>query len=78
MLILTRVGSSKGVVTVAPPVVAAASRRIGFRYVALVTGNDTDPDYVQRAASEQGTELHGMFFRVNGAVLYTRGANMIP
>jgi beta-galactosidase/beta-glucuronidase len=59
-------------------VVAATSRRIGFRHVALVTGNDTDPNYVQRAAAEQGTELHGMFFRVNGAVLFTRGANMIP
>ena len=57
---------------------AATSRRIGFRHVALVTGNDTDPNYVQRAAAEQGTELHGMFFRVNGAVLFTRGANMIP
>lgn len=58
--------------------VTTTSRRIGFRQVALVTGNDTDPSFVQRAASEQGTELHGMMFRVNGAPLFARGANMIP
>ena len=29
--------------------------------------NDADAAYVARAASEQGTELHGMLFRVNGA-----------
>ena len=34
----------------------AAQRRVGFRTVALVTGNDTDPAYVARAAQEEGTE----------------------
>lgn len=62
-------GSSTGVST---------SRRIGFRSVALVTGNDTDAAFRQQAAMQQGTMLHGMVFRVNGAVLFTRGANMVP
>eukprot|EP00656_Telonema_subtile_P018074 TRINITY_DN19740_c0_g2_i4.p1 TRINITY_DN19740_c0_g2~~TRINITY_DN19740_c0_g2_i4.p1 ORF type:complete len:621 (-),score=140.84 TRINITY_DN19740_c0_g2_i4:49-1911(-) len=56
----------------------SAVRRIGFRYAALVTGNDTDAGYVQRAVHQEGTESHGMFFRVNGAAVWTRGANMIP
>ena len=57
----------------------AAVRRVGFRHVALVTGNDTDPSFVAKAAQEEGTELSfGMFFRVNGAAIFTRGANMIP
>ena len=54
-----------------------ASRKIGFRYAVLVTGDDTNAQYVQRAATEQGTELHGMMFRVNGAAMFTRGANMM-
>ena len=53
-------------------------RQVGFRHAVLVTGDDTDPAYVARAATEQGTELHGMFFRVNGAPIFARGANMIP
>ena len=55
-----------------------AGRQVGFRHAVLVTGDDTDPAYVARAATEQGTELHGMFFRVNGAPIFARGANMIP
>ena len=35
--------------------VASTIRKVGFRHVALVTGNDTDPEFVQRAAGEQGT-----------------------
>eukprot|EP00041_Stephanoeca_diplocostata_P018439 m.386275 g.386275 ORF g.386275 m.386275 type:complete len:512 (+) comp21014_c0_seq6:294-1829(+) len=42
------------------------------------TGNDTDAAFRERAEHEQGTDLHGMFFRVNGAVIFSRGANMIP
>jgi beta-mannosidase len=70
--------AAAAVAEAAPVVVAQTSRLLGFRHVALVTGNDTDAAYVQRAATEEGTELHGMFFRVNGAVIYARGANMIP
>lgn len=49
-------------------------RKVGFRYFALVTGNDTDPAYVARAAQEQGTESHGMYFRINGAAFWSKGA----
>ena len=34
----------------------SASRAVGFRYFALVTGNDTDPAYVARAGLEEGTD----------------------
>jgi hypothetical protein len=54
------------------------SRRVGFRHFALVTGNDTDPSYVQKAQGMEGTDSNGMFFRVNGAVIFSKGANMIP
>ena len=37
-----------------------ASRSIGFRHVALVTGNDTAPSYVRQAAGAEGSERHGM------------------
>jgi len=53
-------------------------RRAGFRYFALVTGNDTDPEYMKNARSEEGSSAHGMYFRINGAVMWSKGANMIP
>eukprot|EP00041_Stephanoeca_diplocostata_P032285 m.1031147 g.1031147 ORF g.1031147 m.1031147 type:complete len:1000 (-) comp24121_c0_seq1:1760-4759(-) len=56
----------------------AATRRIGFRMFALVTGNDTDPAYVKAKADAQGTDSLGMLWRVNGAVVWSKGANMIP
>lgn len=55
-----------------------ANRRIGFRFFALVTGNDTDPNYVQRSIGADGTDTQGMYFRINGALFLSRGANMIP
>ena len=55
-----------------------AVRRIGFRVFALVTGNDTDPAYVTKAAAEEGTSDFGLFWRVNGAAVMPRGANQIP
>eukprot|EP00117_Sycon_ciliatum_P046191 scpid34575/ scgid33108/ Beta-mannosidase; Lysosomal beta A mannosidase; Mannanase len=55
-----------------------STRQIGFRYVALVTGNDTDAGYVKNASTSQTTGQQGMFFRVNGAAVFNRGANMIP
>ena len=61
-----------------PAVAVCTSRRVGFRYVALVTGNDTDPAFVAAASGSQGSAAHGMYFRVNGAVVWARGANMIP
>ena len=50
-------------------------RRFGFRDVALVTVNDTDPSVV--AAGGKGTGRLTMFFRVNGAAVYARGANKV-
>ena len=51
---------------------------MGFRVFALVTINDTDTETVVRNTSSDGTGTHGMFFRVNGAAIYSRGANMVP
>jgi hypothetical protein len=51
---------------------------VGFRYVALVTGNDTDAAWVAANAGGDGNDNQGMLLRVNGAALMVRGANMIP
>lgn len=55
-----------------------AQRKIGFRYFAMLTSNDTDPAVVARAKTEEGSDDHGLYFRVNGALIMSRGANMIP
>ena len=55
-----------------------AHRRVGFRFIAIATGNDTDPGYVARNADVDGSDSHGMLFRVNGAPVFVRGANVIP
>jgi len=55
-----------------------AARTIGFRVVALVTGNDTDPAFVKKAQNLEGSADHGLYFRVNGAAILARGANVIP
>ena len=62
----------------AAAVVVAAVRRIGFRYAALVTINDTSPVEVAAAATAEGTGNHTLMFRVNGAAIAARGANMVP
>ena len=56
-----------------PSASVSAHRRVGFRYFALVTGNDTDAAYVSQAAKEQGTDSHGMYFRINGAAFWSKG-----
>eukprot|EP00040_Diaphanoeca_grandis_P031996 m.192725 g.192725 ORF g.192725 m.192725 type:complete len:1196 (-) comp32480_c0_seq1:201-3788(-) len=53
-------------------------RLVGFRHVALVTVNDTDPIIAKAAKDQDGTGQLGMFFRVNGAVIYARGGNKVP
>ena len=58
--------------------VATTSRRLGFRHIALVTANDTDPSTHAALASADGSGQHTMFFRVNGAAVFARGANKIP
>ena len=52
---------------------SGAKRRLGFRYFALVTGDDTDEAYVAQAAKEQGTAEDGMYFRINGAAFWSKG-----
>ena len=43
------------------------SLRVHFcRTFALVTGNDTDPEYVKKNLHADGTDTQGMLFRVNG------------
>ena len=54
------------------------SRRVGFRFFAIVTGNDTDAAYVAANANADGTDHQGMRFRINGAPIFVRGANVIP
>jgi hypothetical protein len=63
----------------APAVATAitASRRVGFRMFALVTGNDTSPAYVAANLDTDGTDSMGMFWRINGAVVMSRGANQV-
>jgi beta-mannosidase len=52
-----------------------AARRVGFRFFALVTANDTDPSAL---AGVDGSGGFTMRFNVNGAKLFSRGANLIP
>ena len=61
-----------------PPPPAVSSRNLGFRHIALVTIDDTDPATAAAAADQDGTGQFTMFFRVNGAALYARGANKVP
>jgi beta-mannosidase len=53
-------------------------RRIGFRYFALVTGNDTDAAWVAANKDADGNADMGHRWRINGAPIFSRGANMIP
>ena len=54
------------------------TRRVAFRTLAVVTGNDTDPDYIKRSTNVTGTASHGLYLRVNGAAMWARGANVVP
>lgn len=55
-------------------------KKIGFRTCALVTVNDTDDSLVDKVIQNksEGSGLHGMFLRVNGAAIWSRGANVVP
>jgi beta-mannosidase len=66
-------------ITAAVAQTVETTRQIGFRHFALVTGNDTDPSYVAESKGLQGSTLNfGMLFRVNGAAVFCKGANVIP
>ena len=51
------------------------SRRIGFRTVALVTDDDTNPS---RLAPLVGSGTLTTRYRINGASIWSRGSNVIP
>ena len=53
-------------------------RRVGFRVFHLVTGNDTDPQWVRAHAEDNGSARMGLRYRVNGEAVFSRGANVIP
>ncbi|GBG30059.1 Beta-mannosidase [Hondaea fermentalgiana] len=55
-----------------------AARKVGFRAIALVTGDDTDTSYVREARHAEGNSNHGMYFRINGHMILARGSNVIP
>lgn len=71
--------SSAGITTVAAGSVTA-QRRIGFRVAYLTTGNDTDASWVAAHKNGNGNAVpaHTIMFRINGAAMSMRGANMIP
>lgn len=56
----------------------SATRRIGFRMFAVVTGDDTNPEWVKNNTNGDGTATLGMYWRINGAAILSKGANMIP
>jgi len=55
-------------------------KRIGFRTTSLVTINEDDTVDMTKALNKttEGSGQHGMYFRVNGAIVMARGANFIP
>jgi len=55
-------------------------KTIGFRTASLATINETDNFDLHQALhdSSEGSGQHGMYFRVNGAIVMARGANFIP
>ena len=61
-----------------PAAVPTTQRRMGFRHAVLITTNDSDAQVVADAPTQNGTGQFTMFFRVNGAPIYSRGANKIP
>jgi beta-mannosidase len=55
-------------------------KRIGFRTTSLVTMNENNTADFSKALhdSTEGSGQHGMYFRINGAIVMARGANFIP
>jgi beta-galactosidase/beta-glucuronidase len=69
--------SSSKVAQAAP---VEATRRVGFRMFAIVTGDDADPAWIKNGTDgkDTGTGTLGMYWRINGAAILSKGANMIP
>eukprot|EP01126_Amoeba_proteus_P030934 TRINITY_DN3046_c0_g2_i4.p1 TRINITY_DN3046_c0_g2~~TRINITY_DN3046_c0_g2_i4.p1 ORF type:complete len:906 (+),score=164.89 TRINITY_DN3046_c0_g2_i4:153-2870(+) len=61
--------------TFQPSTSVSTSRRVGFRVVALVTADDSDPSKI---VGSDGSGNLTMRVKVNGADLWIRGGNMIP
>ena len=76
LVTVTAISPDSGGGDAPPPATVSARRRIGFRTVALVTYNDSDPKQRAAAAHTSGSGQHGMLFRVNGVALWARGANV--
>jgi len=53
----------------------SVTRSVGFRFFALVTGNDTDPSTL---SGVDGSGAFTMRYNVNGMKVFARGANLIP
>lgn len=58
--------------------VVSGGRRVGFREMSHVTIDDTAPGAIVAATGEEGTGNHTALWRVNGALVYARGANVVP
>ena len=41
----------------------------------MVTGDDTDAAYVKASKGKEGTDKLGMLWRINGAAIFSKGAN---
>jgi hypothetical protein len=63
---------------IAAAVSVSTQRRVGFRVFALVTGNDTDADWVAANKDGDGSAAHGMYWRINGAAILVKGSSMVP
>ena len=50
----------------------------GFRTSALVTSNEFQNNGMSNNKDKEGSGTHGMYFRINGAVVWCRGANVVP
>lgn len=55
-------------------------KRVGFRTTSLVTTNESSIVDMKKELHDntEGSGQHGMYFRVNGAIVMARGANFVP
>jgi hypothetical protein len=60
------------------PAGVRTTRQVGFRSIALVTSNDTNPTVRAASATHDGSGGATMFLRINGAAVWSRGGNKVP